>query len=104
MINRCTIAGKLLRNIHRAKAYTGKDIINFRIECRRAEDRPKADVIYCTAIGETATFILKNFEAGDTITVGGRLQEKRILNGDGSGYVTYELMVRKVAVGETLEL
>lgn len=105
MLNRVTIAGRLVKDPELRRTQNSTAVTNVRIACDR-DYKPQggekeADFIDVIAWRGTAEFVSKYFTKGRMIIVDGRLQARDWTDKDGNKRSTVEVVADSVYFGDS---
>ncbi len=109
-INQCVFTGRLTKQPEVSKTQSGLDIAKFSIACNRIkkqnEEKEQTDFINCIAWRNTALYLSKYCNRGDSLAVTGRYTVDSYKNREGAtvyrNYITVDT-VKKMASSQATQ-
>lgn len=97
-LNRVVLMGRICNDLELKRTNSGKGVVSFTIACDRysTSEEKKTDFIDCTAWGQTAEFVCRNFGKGRNIAVEGKLQIREWQDQSGNKRRNAEIVVDNV--------
>ena len=100
MLNRVTIAGRIVHDIELRSTPNGVPVTSFRIACQRniktESGEREADFIDIVTWRSAAEFVSRNFNKGDEIIIDGHLQSRNWTDRDGNKRTSTEIEAENI--------